>query len=404
MLKLLKSVGGVFQKDGSISVVAITAEEIAQRVGCSPATVSRVVNGSGPVSPRTQEAVLKAIREGGPLHRRRGRAAEGASRASTAVTMQTGMIEIVMHLTASIEHMEIVNGRIALGPIAHCPPDRFFKPDNRYTNTTFRRIIDGAMDESTRWRHRPVLRTTSSLTDRQLQVDLARPDTLGLIILGNDGPGVDAFLRRCPCPHVSMIGMGRNGWPCSTTDDLPGMRQAVSHLVELGHRRIGYVACEAEVPAFAQRHSAFAVAMVEAGLSIRGEWIYRESTHVADISRGVEAVLANPDRPTAYICCYDGAAFGVMQAAARQNLSVPHDLSVIGFGNQDIAELIQPSLTTIHAPTYEMGRTAVKLLMLQRMQPETAGEGLCVRLPTHLVERMSTGPAPVDPTNQSNVN
>lgn len=306
---------------------------------------------------------------------------------------QSGIVEIVLHVNMPIERMDLVNGQLELRPVAVCPPDRFFTPENRYSNTHARRIIDGATDELGRWRKRPVLRAASTLEDRHLLADLNSTDMQGLILVGNDGPGVDSFLRRLQCPFVSLIGMGRNDWGFAGPDDLPGMRQAVQHLREIGHRRIGYVSCMHYGPMFARRFDAFKYAMTEIGLAIDPADVMEGALHVANIAKDAERLLARADRPTAVIGCYDGAAIGVMRAAERVGLSVPKDLSVIGFGNQDIAEMIRPGLTSVDTPNYEIGRAAVRLLMMERVRSEST-MGLSVTLPTSLVHRMSTDTAP----------
>lgn len=365
--------------------MSITAELIARKAGCSTATVSRVLNETAPVSRETERAVRRVIEELGEPVRRRSRRTGNGDR-------QSGLIEVVFHLTAPIERMDIVNGRIELGPIAPCPPDRFFTPENYYSNTHSRRIIDGAVDEMARWRQRPVLRTTNRLDDPQLLADISSADMHGLILLGHDGPAVAPFLKKLKFPCVSLISQGRDGSASATSDDLPGMRQAVEHLRRLGHTRIGYISCHRHAPAFAERLTAFKVAMTEAGLPVASEWLFDESIHVAHIEADARRILAQVHRPSAIICSYDGAAVGVMRAARSLGIDIPTDLSLIGFGNHDIVNLTQPALTSINAPNYEIGRVAVKLLMMERHQPEST-RGLCVRLATHLVERHSTAPA-----------
>lgn len=365
--------------------MSITAELIARKAGCSTATVSRVLNETAPVSRETERAVRRVIEELGAPARRRTRRHGGADR-------QSGLIEIVVHLTAPIERMDIVNGRIELGPIAPCPPDRFFTPENYYSNTHSRRIIDGAVDEMACWRQRPVLRTTSRLDDPQLLADIHSDDMHGLILLGHDGPAVAPFLKRLKFPFVSLVSQGRDGSASATSDDLPGMRQAVDHLKQLGHSRIGYISCHRHAPSFEERLSAFKVAMTEAGLAINPDWLFDESIHVAHIESDAKRILSQTHRPSAIVASYDGAAVGVMRAAKSLGIEIPRDLSLVGFGNQDIVNLTQPALTSINAPNYEIGRAAVKLLMMERMQPEST-KGFCVRLATHLVERQSTAVA-----------
>jgi DNA-binding LacI/PurR family transcriptional regulator len=369
--------------------VPVTTEEIAQLAGCSTATVSRVLNESGPVSELIAKAVRDAVAKAGMPPKRRSRHAAAAAREGVR---KSGLISVVMHLTARIERMDVINGRVELGSIMHIQPDRFFMPENRYCNTHFRRIIDGAMDESNVWKDRPVLRTTNTLDDPHLLEDLAGGAGHGLILLGNDGPTVDPFVRRCKVPVVSLISGGRDGIACAASDDVPGMQQAVNHLKQLGHSKIGYITCSGWSPMLTQRFAAFKLAMADAALAINHDWVFDGSIHVADIRTWAEKLLGKSNRPTAIIAAYDGAAFGVMLAAKANKLAVPKDLSVIGFGNQDIADLTQPPLTSVHVPAYEIGRAAVKLLVMQRMQPEPT-DGLLVRLPTHLVERASTAKA-----------
>lgn len=121
------------------------------------------------------------------------------------------------------------------------------------------------------------------------------------------------------------------------------------------------------------------------------KWIVNDSGHVADIANGTEKILASSDRPTAMLCSYDGAAIGVLKAASRTGLSVPKDLSVVGFGDQDICEVLRPMLTSVRVPAYEMGGAAIKLLVMQQMQQKDDPENyLSVRLSTSLVVREST--------------
>src|SRR5690606_18264238 len=102
-------------------------------------------------------------------------------------------------------------------------------------------------------------------------------------------------------------------------------------------------------------------------------------------------VLQQPDRPTAMMCCYDGAAVAVCRAADQLGLAVPQDLSVCGFDDEDIAELVSPPLTTVRVPTHEMGRRAVQLLMMRRDAYGAQQEDGCtVRVTPQLIVRAST--------------
>jgi len=371
------------------------SEQVAKLAGCSTATVSRVLNNSGAVSDTARQAVLQAIRKVGVMPRRRTRRVRNPlAESGVRSTKSTGLVEIVMNLHQPIERLTLHDGTIELGPIAVCPPDQFFCPENRYSNSHFRRIIDGAIDELGRWSLRPVIRATNNLKDRQLLSDIRSPDMQGLILLGmgGGGPVVSAFLRGVKCPAVSFSGSSQDcPTPTVESDDTPGVRQMVDHLVGLGHSRIGYIADNQNIASFRERYTAFRLFLTAAGLPVRPEWCFEGSDHICDAEAAAERMLTGADRPTAILCCYDGAALGVYRAARRLGLRIPEDLSIAGFGNQDIADLFQPSLTTVNVPTYEMGRAAVTLLVMQNTQ-QVPSPGLSARLRTSLVARSSTAP------------
>src|SRR5690606_12434389 len=142
------------------------------------------------VSREVREAVLDAIRERGvvPRSRVRRRSSGGTEAVRPAVPPRLGLVEVVMSLTTSIERMDVVDGEVKLGPFAQCPPDRFFRPENRYSNSHFRRILDGVMDELARSELRGALRTTDSLEGGRLLADINSPEVGGLILLGTEGP------------------------------------------------------------------------------------------------------------------------------------------------------------------------------------------------------------------------
>ena len=103
------------------------------------------------------------------------------------------------------------------------------------------------------------------------------------------------------------------------------------------------------------------------------------------------ALLDLPDPPTAIFAFNDNVAVGVMRAARARGLSIPDDLSVVGFDDSELAEIVVPTLTTVRQPLAEMGRMAVSLLM--RLLENQRVDALRIELATKLVVRESTGPA-----------
>ena len=102
------------------------------------------------------------------------------------------------------------------------------------------------------------------------------------------------------------------------------------------------------------------------------------------------ALLDLPDPPTAIFAFNDNVAVGVMRAARARGLSIPDDLSVVGFDDSELAEIVVPALTTVRQPLAEMGRMAVSLLM--RLLENQRVDALRIELATKLVVRESTAP------------
>jgi LacI family transcriptional regulator len=147
-------------------------------------------------------------------------------------------------------------------------------------------------------------------------------------------------------------------------DEEGGARAAVQALLEAGHTQVGFINNTDDVPATRQRLQAFRAALTEAGLD--GGAAPVESA-VSEVHGGYEAalrILSRGDRPTGLFCYNDRMAMGAYRAAAELGLSIPADLSVVGFDDQElIAANLHPGLTTVALPHYEMGAWATEHLI-----------------------------------------
>jgi DNA-binding LacI/PurR family transcriptional regulator len=177
-------------------------------------------------------------------------------------------------------------------------------------------------------------------------------------------------------------------------DDVAGGRLAARHLLDLGHRRIGFVG-DAIDPALgftssARRRNGLTLELAGAGLTLDPGHV-AEGPHDVNVARrqAVE-LLGQRNRPTAIFAHADTQALGVLEAAAELGLAVPGDLSVIGF--DDIGSARHAGLTTVHQPLFESGRLgAQRLLELIR---QGGGRLQRTELPLHVIARRTTGPAP----------
>jgi LacI family transcriptional regulator len=373
--------------------MARTVAEIGRLAGCSSATVSRAINNSGSVGAETRAAVMKALEESQYLVRRAKRRAEAGLRTNERETA-TQLVEVVLHRRTPMERLSLSHGQLAVGPLTQVRDESVFSAPYQLANSFYRRIIDGAVEEVGRWRHRAVLQNSGSLLNPSFISIINRPDRDGILLLGEEGPDVAAFVEQCRHPVV-LVDLIFDGWPdVITSDNLAGIATAFGHLYSLGHRKIGFVGKFDGNAAFAERFAAYRLQMAEHGLPLVKEWIYEGPNHIDRTAAGASEILARPDRPSALLCVNDFSALGVVRAASKAGISIPKDLSVIGFDDEDAAAVVTPALTTMRVPMAEMGRQAVRQLMIQiQGGPTPRTRGCRVRLAPELIVRQSTGPA-----------
>lgn len=163
---------------------------------------------------------------------------------------------------------------------------------------------------------------------------------------------------------------------------------ATEHLLLLGHEKIAVITGP-DGAAAAARFAGYQSAMLRAGVRVR-----HLSGVTGDFTREVgardaHALLSAPDRPTAIVCANDLQALGAIDAAAALGLSVPRDVSVVGFDDVVAARHARPPLTTVRQPLRDMARTAVRIALDQRDHTESSQR---VELATTLMPRLSTAP------------
>ncbi|WP_026459828.1 LacI family DNA-binding transcriptional regulator [Schaalia suimastitidis] len=210
----------------------------------------------------------------------------------------------------------------------------------------------------------------------------------------------DAFvshLRRAGLPHVAIdpastpplgtASIGATNWN--------GGREATQHLIDLGHRKIAFIhGPHTSVPA-RERHEGYLSAMRGNHLNVDPAWIVgHDFSYEGGYRAGLDLLdLPEAVRPTAVFASNDMAAFGVYEAARERGIHIPHDLSVVGFDDTDMALWATPRLTTVHQPLLNMGAAAVSTLIdLGGNSPATPSHP--VQLSTHLVVRDSSAAAP----------
>jgi LacI family transcriptional regulator len=176
------------------------------------------------------------------------------------------------------------------------------------------------------------------------------------------------------------------------SDNVAGARTAVTHLRELGHRRIATVTGLVETRPGADRLRGYRDGLRAAGLAFRDEYVAYGDFYVESGARAAGALLELDERPTAIVTASDMMALGAFRAAAERGLNVPRDVSVVGFDDIQLAGHVQPPLTTLRQDKAGLGAQAasalLRLIAGQEARPQT------VTLPVELVVRGSTAPPP----------
>ena len=371
--------------------MSATVTEVGRRAGCSIATVSRVLNNSGPVSLKTRETVLKAIRETQYLSTRAAKQAGGTMR-----RMSGGVVEIIQHRHSPMEPVSMAGGALRIGPPTSPDAVQPLSERSALTNAFHRHIVDGAIEELSHWGYRAQLRMNTNLVAPDLLADLNGPDRNGVMLIGEYSPDIASFVSQCLHPLVLVDIIHHGPADVITTDNFVGIGLAVDYLLSLKHRDIGFVGMQSDVRGFAERHSAFKLKMIEAGLPVHPEWQYEGEDHIETTADSVRRILSLSSRPTALLCANDCYALGVVRAASGLGIRIPKDLSVVGFDDVDFAAMVTPPLTTVRVPVQEMGRQAVRQLMISMQRGTTTRQlGCHVRLMPELVIRQSaTAPTP----------
>jgi LacI family transcriptional regulator len=214
----------------------------------------------------------------------------------------------------------------------------------------------------------------------------------GILFLTNhpdDGTLRDKINR---CRHVVLLDEDVAGAevPLVLADSERGGRIATRHLIEKGHRRIGFVSGPKPMRSSVERFRGFRGEMKAAGLAVETGLVkfglYEEEFGV----RAFQALYASPDPPTAIFAAADMLAIGIIRGALESGLSVPADLSVVGFADMLHVNLLNPPLTTVRQSTAHFGRRGIELLVeningaAKPDRPE--------RVPVELVERGSVTP------------
>lgn len=176
-------------------------------------------------------------------------------------------------------------------------------------------------------------------------------------------------------------------------DEVAAARTAVKELIEAGHRRIGFINNEDDIPAASGRFEGYRQMLAEAGIAFDPELVTREAPEILGGRAGAQKLLGLAERPTALFCFHDRQAFGAYEVASKLGLDIPNELSVVSIDNFElIADGLWPGLTSVALPHYDMGRWAVNRLLDEIEDPDGTELRVQVKFDCPIVRRGSVAP------------
>lgn len=189
----------------------------------------------------------------------------------------------------------------------------------------------------------------------------------------------------CRYVRIASIRLDQPGHMLQTQDRLAGVEVA-HYLDSLGHKQLGLITGPKRYRSSIERGEGFSEGLSRRGITLDPKYAYEGGYTFESGVAGAEHLLALNPRPTAIFACNDEMAAGVYKAALRMGLSIPGDLSVIGYDDSPLASQLWPSLTTIRLPVRDVGRQATQLLLSEPTQTAL------ISVTPHLVVRDSSQP------------
>lgn len=334
---------------------AVTIKDVAARAGVSPKTVSRVINGEQHVRDEIRENVLRVVEE---MAYKPNAFARGLSSSRSFLV-----------------------GLFVDDPVSGYAAD----------------LQRGALDQCRTYSHHLVVeKVEREQPDWLAQTDATlRELSLSGAILASPVCDWTELLDLFASHKIPVVRLSPATEPDRTQqvriDDRAAAREMTERLIALGHREIAFVRGHPGHSAAAQRWRGFAEACADAGIDVPARRILQGDFSFKSGLAAAETILADPQRPTAIFASNDKMAFGAIVVAMRHGISVPADLSIVGFDDDEIARMAWPPLTTIHQPNAEMAAVAVDLLVGNPARERTDPPD-CVQLKYSLTERESWAP------------
>ncbi|TCO68655.1 LacI family DNA-binding transcriptional regulator [Caldanaerobacter subterraneus] len=307
--------------------MAVTIKDIARLANVSVTTVSRVINNKPEgVSEETRQKILKLVKELGyqPNAIARG-----------LVTKKTKTIGLIIPDISNPFFPDIARG---VEDSAHiygynvflCNTDDNLEKESEYIRALKEKYVDG------------IIFTSSVPSDYQHIMELVR-----------DGVPIVMMDRRMESEEIYGVFI----------DNYEGGYLATKHLIDLGHRKIGCITGPLKVKNARERLEGYKRALLDNGIEVDERLIFEGDYKINSGIIGTEKLLNDNKDITAIFACNDLMAYGAYKTIRSYGYKIPDDISVVGFDDILLSQIMEPQLTTIRQPAYDMGLTAARMLI-----------------------------------------
>jgi len=329
-----------------------TIHDVARLAGVSPITVSRVINNSGYISQQTRARVKAAIIELGYAPNIIAR----SLRSKRTNTLALVLTDITNPFFTAIARGVEDTASDAGFTVIYCNTDESVDEEAKNLQLLMQKQVDG------------ILLVPARSISRS--IELIKEQGTPVVILDRRVPNVDADVVRC--------------------DSVEGAYKLIKLLINQGHRRIAVLSGPQGVSTADDRVAGYQKAMVEAGISDDGLVFYGTYTLTSGYEMAKRVLSLSP-QATALFAANNFIAIGALKALRDSGLKVPGDISVVAFDDLPSTWIVEPFLTVVTQPPYEMGCQATQLL-LNRIRGEAPSACQEIILPIELIVRHSNGP------------
>jgi LacI family transcriptional regulator len=331
--------------------VTVTIYDVAREANVSMATVSRVVNNNPNVKPQTRKKVFEAIEK---LGYRPNAVARGLA------SKKTTTVGVVIPDISNLNFAEVARGIEDIATMYHyniilCNADKKKEKEIRVINTLLEKQVDG------------LLFMGGTITEEHLQ----------------------AFNTSNVPIVLCATSSGNESIPYVDIDHERAAMDAVSLLIEQGHRKIGMISGPLEDPTTGYaRYNGYKKTLEANGIAFREDYVRIGNYRYDSGLEVMKYFLELDDRPTAIFAATDEMAIGAIHTILDAGLKVPEDISVISVDNTRMASMVRPQLTAVAQPMYDIG--AVSMRLLTKLMNKEEVESTKVILPHELIRRKST--------------